>query len=423
MRRLDLQPVQRFLRQLHEDLEASREIDHSFLMLSREGQGTLFLDQAERREYYGLLSDLEEYADSRGFSRRAVESYLQDAIFEVLDLPKKSQTGFDGRLKNTASKLRGKLTAAPIDHLCHVRVAGLAPDDLPRRFGRVHFTVFRESQLRRLRQAAQSHRVSGKQKVMRLQTVRDLRQSALWDRPCGAVRVLAGDYGAAVQQSRRVVRDTVDSINFILKDVPYQHGWLYLPEDGDSVNDVVPVLRADLSFTTSRNWRGPMGLVVLPKVLDHPNVRPMVWRIDDLQKRLTPSKLDRLLLAGVQWAGRATRTERREEAFLLLAIALECVMLPEGDTRELSYRLRVRTAHLLGKDPADRKALSKLIGDLYTVRSRIVHNGEYEVTGRELSQMAFVVRRAIRRVLIHRSIRSCGTPEDLAQWFERRVLR
>jgi len=63
------------------------------------------------------------------------------------------------------------------------------------------------------------------------------------------------------------------------------------------------------------------------------------------------------------------------------------LVLPETDPQELTDRLRVWVAHLLGRDRSRRAALSSTIRDLYKIRSKIVHSGSYQVTDEELGQL------------------------------------
>ena len=51
-----------------------------------------------------------------------------------------------------------------------------------------------------------------------------------------------------------------------------------------------------------------------------------------------------------------------------------------------------------------------------------MHSGSYQVTDEELGQLRSIVKRAILRVLLHRTIRQFRTAEELASWFEERVL-
>ena len=86
-------------------------------------------------------------------------------------------------------------------------------------------------------------------------------------------------------------------------------------------------------------------------------VRCAFDRVESLLEK-SRNEVEELLLTAVRWAGRATVARTREEAFLLFAIALECLVLPkEGD--ELRYRLSQRVARLCGENVEQRLELAK----------------------------------------------------------------
>ena len=172
----------------------------------------------------------------------------------------------------------------------------------------------------------------------------------------------------------------------------------------------------------SYSREGPSQLFSLKRLRGVAILRPTFRRVHRLMRAESHSGLAAVLLASIQWAGRASVEPKREQAFLLFAIALETLILPESDSQELTYRLRVRVAHLLGKDRSRRAELSSTIRDLYKIRSKIVHSGSYQVTDETLGQLRSIVKRAILRVLLHRTIRQFQTANDLASWFEARVL-
>jgi len=68
------------------------------------------------------------------------------------------------------------------------------------------------------------------------------------------------------------------------------------------------------------------------------------------------TEIEEKILASIQWAGRAAvkLQERREEAFLHYAIALETIMLGRKQDAELTYRLSMRTALFVGDTPEER---------------------------------------------------------------------
>ena len=129
------------------------------------------------------------------------------------------------------------------------------------------------------------------------------------------------------------------------------------------------------SVSTNYAWWGRIGELSLTKLWDLDKRRKLGF--DRVAKLLSHQRndLEEKLVAAFQWAGRATAEIRREEAFLLYAIALESIVLADSDPIELTYRLRVRIAHLLGNSPEARRNIFSKVGHLYDIRSKIVHSG------------------------------------------------
>jgi hypothetical protein len=84
----------------------------------------------------------------------------------------------------------------------------------------------------------------------------------------------------------------------------------------------------------------------------------------------------------------AMRRSRPVDSAIDLGIALESIFLRDG-RGALTFRLRVRAARWLGSTPEERKRLSVTVGDLYTVRSKAVHEGRVPDTirGRQTSEL------------------------------------
>jgi uncharacterized Ntn-hydrolase superfamily protein len=167
---------------------------------------------------------------------------------------------------------------------------------------------------------------------------------------------------------------------------------------------------------------GPLILMPLKRLDDIEKERSM--GISAVSRMLKEKKggLQEKLLSAIQWAGRATTDNRKEEAFLLYAIALESLILAENEKDELLYRLRTRTSHLLGEGIESRKKIYKRLGDLYGIRSQIVHSGKYQVTDSDLGQMRFLTKNCILRVLTEEPFTSFESIDDLVCWFNDRIL-
>jgi hypothetical protein len=113
--------------------------------------------------------------------------------------------------------------------------------------------------------------------------------------------------------------------------------------------------------------------------------------------------LEDQIIASLQWAGRATVEPRKEEAFLLYAIAFESFFLSGGENRELSYRLRLLAAHFLGRDFQGRRDVFEKVDEMYKIRSKIVHSGHVQVAEADLGLMRRLTKAALIRV--------CTTPD------------
>lgn len=140
---------------------------------------------------------------------------------------------------------------------------------------------------------------------------------------------------------------------------------------------------------------------------------------EELSRR---NAFEQRVLTALQWAGRATADERREEAFLLYLISLESLILGEKADRELGYRLKLRCAHLLGRTRAHRAAIADRISELYGIRSKIVHAGRMEVNDEDLSAARSLAKNALVAILRSRVRPTPKTSKSFEEWFEERML-
>jgi hypothetical protein len=79
----------------------------------------------------------------------------------------------------------------------------------------------------------------------------------------------------------------------------------------------------------------------------------------------------------MQRLNRAMRRVVPVDASIDLGIALEALFLAAmpDDRGEITFRLKTRAARFLAIDEADRRNVSILVGDLYSMRSSAVHTG------------------------------------------------
>jgi len=87
---------------------------------------------------------------------------------------------------------------------------------------------------------------------------------------------------------------------------------------------------------------------------------------------------------------------QKEDALVDYVIGLEALLGTDEEQTELSYRFRVRGSVLLANKRSERKTHMKVLGNLYRLRSVIVHGGY--VTMDELEEYLPLAESALRRI-------------------------
>jgi hypothetical protein len=124
----------------------------------------------------------------------------------------------------------------------------------------------------------------------------------------------------------------------------------------------------------------------------------------------------------LQWAGRASIEERKEEALLLFIVALESLLLDNAENQQLRYRFAVRGAHLLGGNLKSKTEICGALKHLYDLRSAVVHSGSTDISDSDRDTARHFAGRAIFRVLATEPFSTMTTEEEFAGWFEDQVL-
>jgi hypothetical protein len=386
-------------------------------------EGTVLLDADDGARYQAVLTRLITAAvTDEDISSKEVERALQRAIFFALDINRQRDSiPLDERIATATLELHRSLTRHHESYLCYVPVRGLESPASPYRFGPVTFARFNHSQLRKSYSAPKKHTMSDEKIRSRRSMFATLKKSAMWESSCALTHVSAKDPEAALLLTRRKARTAIDMMNFFIDLVPYNHGWLYLPEEAASTWDVSPILKEDGFFTIQSARRGPAIPLSLDNLKKHVPLQTFLRRTSRIFSKENPTEIEQLLLTAIQWAGRAGVAARREEAFLLFAIALESLVVP-GQAPEITYRLRVRVAHLLGTKKPERLRISRDINRLYGIRSSIVHRGSYLVTDSDVYSIKWLAKRVIFNVLGSKAISRLVKKGDWENWLESKTL-
>ena len=270
---------------------------------------------------------------------------------------------------------------------------------------------------------AKSAKVSAQQKRIRRETIQSMWDDGVADQVFASTIVKAVDADAARMLALRQIQAVADAINFFSDLIPYNHGLIYLPSYTAEARVISPVIFHAIEgqgYSITYQHVGPQGRLSL-NALEEMIGKDLFLRLSTLLKG-TGSNFQNILLSSLQWAGRATGEFRKEEAFLLYVIAIETILLSDAGHQELSYRLRIRLAILLANTLQKRQEYFNEMNDLYTIRSKIVHSGHFQVTDVELSRIRFFAKRCIAQMLTDKDFAAMNTPDELAQWFTQRIL-
>jgi hypothetical protein len=399
------------------------------LWFGAEDEGTLVLSEEDTEEYGACLDALvEAVADTEQASPKAIEQVLQTALLTVFDIRKKRTPDPRVRIEEAIGELRQFLSGKTQCFRIVVPVNGLDIDGLPITVGKVTFAVFDESQRDVYRQTVVGQPAEQRQEALKL-IDEELGKNELRDRTVAITDVKALDWGAARSLAHREVRLTVNVVNFFSDLIRYHNGaHLRLPGDGPTERFATAQLKGSDGrwgqYAFESHWVGGMGKVSLPKILKQDGAASMGFeRASQLIAASKRNDLEDRLIASLQWAGRATVARQNEEAFLLYTIALESLVLAGKDTnQELSYRLRLRVAHLLGSTMEQRRNVFTKMGELYGIRSAIVHDGHYQVTDADLSLMRGFTKTCLIRALTWKELVELTSRDALRDWFTGKLL-
>ena len=420
----DLTFVRCFLSDLVENVSPFRGIpDTVRYCWAQKDEGSMFLEPETLAEYRDVRQKLlEKFAPDEDLSESAIDSVLRTAVFEVVDIPKRRDQNLSVRLDQALEILRTFLASPSEEYECWIEVGGLDVSSLSACFGGVRFVVFDADQIQNLKKTIHTKHVIGQSE--KLMFIDDLLADSLLGRPTAVSKVNARDAKAALSLAERKVRSIIECLNFFSDAIPGDHGSLFLPTNQESPSGVERLAVSDSGNMYHDYSDGrPIGVFSIAEVRENAEeMAPCAFdRVESLLEK-SRNDVDELLLTAVRWAGRATVATTREEAFLLFAIALECLVLPT-EKDELRYRLSQRVARLCGEDMDQRLELAKRTKKLYDVRSKIVHSGHYEVTEDERDEIRIAARVVILRLLTDPDVEKYGKLDKLHEYFERLTFK
>ena len=366
---------------------------------------------------------LQEFSKKEDLSESALDSALKTAVFECVDIPKRRDKDPNIRLDNAVKKLWEFLNRPPEQYECYIEVGGLDISSLRGSFGDIRFIIFNKYQLEKVRKTVRTKHAGDSSE--KLEAV-NLGLKFLLNHPLAVVKVKARDDQAAKTLAERKLHTTVECLNFF-SGIISRSSTLFLAIDpysnsirGFSVTTSGSINIFDMFTQTAANTRRPTVGFSLKELRQSPDsmVRRAVRHLGSLLKKENKNKVEEVTLRAAYWGGRATAEQTREESFLFFTVALECLVLPNRDNIELSYRLSQRVAQLLGRNTRERRNLMERTKKLYGIRSDIVHSGRYKVNEEEYAEIYNITKSTILKLLASQHVRGFSQLDDFENWLK-----
>lgn len=112
--------------------------------------------------------------------------------------------------------------------------------------------------------------------------------------------------------------------------------------------------------------------------------------ISSIYNKEKPSQLEIKLMNAIEMFWMSKISHKLEISFVLMASAMETLIMSESDKDYLSWKLAEKTAFLLTEEGGKRKELYKSMKKLYNKRSKFVHEGIKNIDRRDLGFLGAV---------------------------------
>ena len=420
-----IKKVSSFIESL-QNIEDNSSVQEFELFFSIVDEGTLLLSGDDAKNYRETLRSLIEFVKDETISQKGIEDLFQKTILSVIDIKeKRKEKTFDQRLKEALNDLIKSLTATPIAFKVFYPVHGLVIDNSSIHVGNVQFCRFNDYSLRVFTKLLESGDGDDNDKKIKAYITDQIKETEINGKPVGLITVKAVDPEAAKLLALKELSITLDVINFFSDLVPYQKGCIYLPGDSERLAiDILVISEGENpKWTFGKSVVGQIMPFSFSKLLEADKKQKLGFRKVNKLLGKKRNGLEDKLISAMQWAGKATVERRKEESFLLYAISLESLVLADNEKDELKYRLRQRVVHLISKkDKESRERVFQKAGELYDIRSKIVHSGDYQVTDADLSLMRYYSKSCILRILNKKPFSTMESVDSLVKWFNRKIL-
>ena len=397
-----------FLNTVHPGQTPSKETPPTGFPWIHGGHGILYPSSQERRDFAGLAKRLHTAFNSNDdLSRAAVDRALRNVVFEVVDPSGLSTMDFKTRKNEAIAALLAELTRPPMRFRVGIEVHGINATTVPYTLGKVHFDIAPiEIDTSLLEPTSNAADISLQQPLNDEPGITRSANAPIY----GCLDVLARDLKAAEALAEREVRSTVECLNFLIHLIPFPTTSLYVADRQAGTSSFLRFITDENGMDHSShhfaepNWYNMQNLVD-SALLEQDTCNALL-------NKDNRSETEELLLQATRWAGRSLSTRSAEDSVVYAMTALECALLPRGDN-ELISRLSQRVAWTFNEVPLNSDAHGKRVKELYKIRSRIVHDGQTEVTESDRYDLWGLMAFTLCKLLDNRDYVGCSTRQAL----------
>lgn len=375
---------------------ASPQTPNSGIFFSRRGR-TVFLQGDVARRFGSAPSEVHDSLPAKRravIGRRTVETLLQEAVVDTIALP----AGQD--LTDIMKALSAGLNARPVRWVVHFAVTGVVCKRSAS-FGRLRLEPATPRAIARMKRHGSFYFKAGKSSRKSKSPGRQYFEAhvekALQGRSLCRLEVEAVDIESADRLGRDYARLALDTLAFCdsLITPPSIVGRPSI----DAPEVAVPPLGVSNEGTMALLGSDHRQSTDLKALLQHSKNGRLNQRISALLRNQSLDATSTRLVTAMSWAGRASGLVRREDQLLAYLIALESLLVGRKEG-EVTLRIRMRCARVLGRNAAGRRAIGQTVKTLYDYRSSIVHAGYRDVTASDVQDAREIAVKTIVRLLL-----------------------
>lgn len=437
-----LKQIEDLIRRLtRKDPESEHEIKSAgpMLMFVRPEGGGLFFSRAETRRFDACAAQIVKFEKERNTSAslsiREAENWLRDAVFSAIGPVQVAPSApINERLSSAIERLRTQLESTPDAYVGRAQVQRLLLPSANWTFGLVTFhspdAVVDREWAKKLQSFDPEPGRFSEVEVEQENDHRKRTSQALLDgfagHPTATTTVSALGPEAAKVLVLEQIRRTVDVVNFfggmLPPGGPFLRRALVSP---DSAYQLLPWMISSSDVQSYEPSATTLDKPVVLAPMDAPEAQKLgMGRASELMTVPLPSPLAQRTINAMSWAGRASAEARKDQSFLLFAIALEALFSKPGARGGTTDRLALRCAHVLGQSQADKVQIAKLVKLLYRMRSDLVHNGDStQIAPQNLNLLRALVSKAIVTVLTQEPFVSHNSESEFETWIDHKQLQ